>query len=250
MLEQHGQSVVEFLPWDSQFFQFKVARVIMTRLTSDLCEKVLSWCRTNSIRCLYYEADLSDFESLRTAADAGFIPVDVRTVLDFRFAATPAERKSFGPSMAGCAVRPAHLPELPCVKAIARQIGEVSRFHLDPHFQPGASGEMYALWVQKIYDAMSGVVLVSLRGEQVAGFIACDRQGDVGKIELVGVHSDFQGCGIGNALVKASLGWFCDQNCLKTEVVTQGRNIAALRMYQKAGFRTASATLLYHRWFD
>lgn len=249
-MEQPIESVVEFLPWDSQFFQFKVARVIMARLTSDLCEEVLSWCQANSIRCLYYEADLSDFESLRTAAGAYFIPVDVRTVLDFHFATTPSERESFDLSMEGWTVRPAHLSELPSVKEIARQIGEVSRFHLDPHFRPGASGEMYALWVQKVHADSSGVVLAAVRGEQVAGFIACDKQGDLGKIELVGVHSDLQGCGIGNALVRASLGWFYDQKCSRAEVVTQGRNIAALRMYQKAGFRTAAATLLYHRWFD
>jgi ribosomal protein S18 acetylase RimI-like enzyme len=33
-------------------------------------------------------------------------------------------------------------------------------------------------------------------------------------------------------------------------VVTQGRNVAAQRLYQRAGFVTASTQLWYHRWLD
>ena len=32
-------------------------------------------------------------------------------------------------------------------------------------------------------------------------------------------------------------------------VVTQGGNVAAQRVYQHAGFRTARTELWYHRWF-
>jgi len=32
-------------------------------------------------------------------------------------------------------------------------------------------------------------------------------------------------------------------------VVTQGRNLAAQRLYQRNGFVTASLQLWYHRWF-
>jgi hypothetical protein len=33
-------------------------------------------------------------------------------------------------------------------------------------------------------------------------------------------------------------------------VVTQGRNVAAQRTYQGAGYRTSRTSLWFHRWFD
>jgi ribosomal protein S18 acetylase RimI-like enzyme len=49
-------------------------------------------------------------------------------------------------------------------------------------------------------------------------------------------------------LTEAALAWFCAQGLQRAQVVTQGRNIAAQRLYQKCGFRTGEIALWYHRW--
>jgi ribosomal protein S18 acetylase RimI-like enzyme len=56
--------------------------------------------------------------------------------------------------------------------------------------------------------------------------------------------------GVGRKLVVASLGWFDAHGADRVTVVTQGRNIAAQRLYQRCGFLTRSTGLWYHRWFS
>ena len=59
-----------------------------------------------------------------------------------------------------------------------------------------------------------------------------------------------RGRGGGSALVQGALAWFADRGVTQVLVVTQGRNVGAQRLYQKAGFLTRKVELWYHRWFD
>ena len=49
--------------------------------------------------------------------------------------------------------------------------------------------------------------------------------------------------------VRRFLSWSRQQHAKRVTVVTQGRNLAAQRLYQGNGFVTASLQLWYHRWF-
>jgi len=245
-----ASSPVRLLQWDSQFFRFRVARITKTRLTSDSWESVLSWCRAREVRCLYYEADLSDFQSLSVASKAGFLVVDVRIVLERPITASILQRDVTDPMRDRMVIRSVQPDELSSLEEIAREMGKISRFSFDSHFPRGAAGEMYVIWMHNIYQSADGIVLASLLKDRVTGFIACEKQKGSGKIALVGVHSDFQGEGIGSSLLQAALGWFFEQGCTTAGVRTQGRNVEAQCLYQKAGFRTASVSLIQHYWFE
>jgi len=250
-MEQDIGPSVKLLPWDSQFFNFGVARLVTPHLTPQLWKQVRSWCMENHIRCLYYEANLNDFESLSTAAAVGFLPIDVRVIFDYHMTDEVALKTSlYSPRRTKCNISPVDPRQFLAIEEIARDIGKVSRFHLDMHFPRGASGEMYVLWARKVYQSVSGAVLVATLNEVVAGFIACEREQGEGKIALVGVDSHSRGHGVGTHLVLGALDWFQKQGCELVQVVTQGCNVAAQRLYQKVGFRTASTTLTYHYWFD
>jgi dTDP-4-amino-4,6-dideoxy-D-galactose acyltransferase len=86
-------------------------------------------------------------------------------------------------------------------------------------------------------------------------YITCqlDREASEGQLEgrigLLTVGSEARGWGVGQALVQAALDWFWKQGCHRVLVATQGANLAAQRLYQKEGVRTASALLQHHRWF-
>ena len=47
----------------------------------------------------------------------------------------------------------------------------------------------------------------------------------------------------------AALAWFSESGVRDVQVVTQGRNRAALRLYQRCGFVIEAVELWYHRWF-
>jgi ribosomal protein S18 acetylase RimI-like enzyme len=45
------------------------------------------------------------------------------------------------------------------------------------------------------------------------------------------------------------MAYFGKRRIAKVNVVTQGRNVRAQRLYQKSGFATDSVMLWYHKWF-
>jgi dTDP-4-amino-4,6-dideoxy-D-galactose acyltransferase len=94
-------------------------------------------------------------------------------------------------------------------------------------------------------------VFVAESGQKPVGYVACrlgERQ--TGQIELLGVDTPAQGVGLGMRLVMAALEWFAANRATGVSVVTQGRNVAAQRLYQKCGFTTESLRLWYHCWFE
>jgi hypothetical protein len=51
-------------------------------------------------------------------------------------------------------------------------------------------------------------------------------------------------------LVNSALKWFSKNGVKIVSVVTQGRNIAPQKLYQKCGFISYSTMIWYHRWFN
>jgi hypothetical protein len=50
-------------------------------------------------------------------------------------------------------------------------------------------------------------------------------------------------------MVLAALDWFEMQGAKETTVVTQGRNVAAQRLYQQCGFITKTVQFWFHKWY-
>jgi dTDP-4-amino-4,6-dideoxy-D-galactose acyltransferase len=60
---------------------------------------------------------------------------------------------------------------------------------------------------------------------------------------------DARGGGLGRELVRAALTRIAESGAREASVVTQGANVAAQRLFQACGFRTASTKLWFHRWY-
>ncbi|MGC9356432.1 MAG: GNAT family N-acetyltransferase, partial [Anaerolineae bacterium] len=234
---------VRILPWDSDFFGFRVAELERGALSEKAWPPIHAWCREQRVRCVYYRADPVDFESSALALQSGFLLADVRLLFERSLDRGLAEE------LRETAIRPIRAQEWPIVEDLARSMAFVSRFHRDSHFPQGAAGEMYVIWVRKV-GAGRGEILVAEVGDRVAGFIACDVEDGVGDIALVGLAPEFRGQGLGGLLVRASLRWFQREGCSTAQVVTQGHNVPAQRIYQRAGFLTKRVSLVYHRWFN
>src|SRR4051794_36345629 len=83
MAIEHGSSPVppcELLEWDSEHFDFPIARVRAGELTQSSMDEVDAWCLDRGVRCLYFSADGDEPETARVAAAHGFRVVDVRVV--------------------------------------------------------------------------------------------------------------------------------------------------------------------------
>lgn len=251
-VSQAPKEICQFLPWDTDHFGVRIARANFHRLDPALLDQVLQWCRENTIDCLYFLAE-AEMETIRCAEDHGFRLVDVRMTLEKRL--DRAHPAAAGTDQ-GVLLRPAVLGDLPALERIARDSFIYSRFFSDPCFPRAACQRLYEIWIEHSVKGRSALVLVAVEpalGEhpgQPLGFLTCEiNEAGQGLIGLTGVDPAQRGRGIGRRLVEQGLAWFGENGVEVVEVVTQGRNLVAQRLYQRAGFLTASVQLWYHRWF-
>jgi dTDP-4-amino-4,6-dideoxy-D-galactose acyltransferase len=235
-------AICEYLEWDSEFFGFRIARMTENRLDTDRLAQARAWCATHAIDCLYFLANSDDPQTSNSIRQSGFQPVDIRVTLEQSLAPrtavpTPAIR-TFQPS------------DLPLLCQIARASHHDSRFYYDPRFPRSRCDLLYEAWIERSVNGWADTVLVAAFGGLPAGYLSCHlADSGVGSIGLVAVSGEHRGKGLGRQLIDAALDYFQTRGMKRVTVVTQGRNIASQRLYQRCGFLTQSVQLWYHYWF-
>lgn len=238
-------SLAHILEWDSQFFGKTIARVIGSRLDPALAAQIDAWAQANQVDCLYFLAAADDSQTARTAEDSGYHLTDIRVTLERRLAGP------YIPPEPVPQIRPAHAGDIDALRAISRNNHRDSRFYYDRHFDREKCDELYAIWIEKSVRGSADQVLVwDDDGRAVAYVTGKLLPSGSGSVDLVGVHPDWQGRGIGLMLTKQLLAWFHQQGAPRVTVVTQGRNIGAQVLYQRCGFVSLSTELWYHKWFS
>ncbi|MCI0645231.1 MAG: GNAT family N-acetyltransferase [Chloroflexi bacterium] len=238
----------QLLPWDSNFFGHRIARVVDNRLNTQRIEDILAWCREQAIECLYFLADANHSETIRLAEDNGFRLVDIRQTLQWRpWPHLPEHRVKPTRTIE---IRPSRVEDIPSLEAMARTIYSGTRFYSDPCFSKELCDALYATWIKRSCEGYANIVFVAEVENALAGYVSCHLPdgSSQGQIGLVGIGPQVQGRGIGQILVEQALHWFTEQGVETVDVVTQGRNVAAQRLYQRCGFVSSSVQLWYHKW--
>lgn len=238
----------EFLDWDTSFFGHRIARMVAHRLFTESIEQTLLWCKANQIECLYFLADADHSETIQHAEARGFCFVDIRVALRHDFTKHPGEQPDALPK--DVMTRPFQDSDIPGLQGIARTNHRDSRFYFDPHFPVEACDALYKTWIQRSCAGYADAVFVADVAGHPSGYISCHLPGKepYGQIGLLGVSPSTRGQGIGQSLVRQALDWFTDHNVDLVQVVTQGRNTAAQRLYQRCGFLTHQVQIWYHKW--
>lgn len=232
-----------YLDWDSQFFNRRIARLTSTSLNSQDVDTALAWCRSKRIDCLYYLAPAEDFTSIHLAEQAGFHLVDIRMTFTL-----PENHRTTAPEHPQ--IRLVRPEDLPALKEIARQAYRSTRFFNDPHFPHPTCEQLYMVWIENSCQGYAQAVWVADAGNGPIGYTTCHLDGKRGQIGLVGIHPDHHQRGWGRKLVSTALQYFSEQHCHPVQVVTQGNNLSAQKLYAACGFTIRSVECWYHRWFD
>lgn len=245
-VDRGTNTVCEYLDWDSEFFGRRIARVTLSSLDHEAMGRVMGWCQSQHIECLYLLANTRDLHTVRLAEENGFHMVDVRITLEKQlYRGLKLEKRVVEP-----AVRYYRQDDVPALKAIARVSHHDSRFYHDPNFPDSACDALYEVWIQRSCAGYANAVLVAEFQERPVGYITCHlRDQQKGRIGLFAVEAEVRGKRLGQKLIKESLRWFAEQGVKSVWVVTQGRNFQAQRLYQRCGFLTRSLEVWYHRWF-
>jgi ribosomal protein S18 acetylase RimI-like enzyme len=226
---------IDLLEWDSRHFALEIARLPEPH-DRDEIEEGIAAAERAGVRCLVTLIELDQTTVIVAAEDAGFRSYDVRLEFDRVLGDAPAASAT-GATDA----------DLPHLEEIARASFFDSRFYADPNFTDERTAEMYALWVRRgIVD--DDRLLLTTDGR--SGFIVChfDTDRQVGTIDLIAVTDQARGRGVGSQLVEAAESAFSKAGMTRSRVITQARNVAAQRLYQRRGYLTASASLWLHRW--
>jgi dTDP-4-amino-4,6-dideoxy-D-galactose acyltransferase len=238
----------ELLPWDSEFFGLPIGRVCGHTLDEAQATKIDQWGSREKVAGLYFLARADCTRTIQTAERSGFCLVDIRVTFECK---NVDSLPSDSWKSADILIRPFQPQDLPAVQAIARTAHCDTRFFSDPHFPRARAETLYATWIGLECQGRAQQVFVAATSDTAIGYISChlDLTTGIGKIGLVGIDSRFRGQGLGRALVLTSLRWFASQHAQRVTVVTQGKNLAAQRLYQRCGFLSADLQLWYHKWY-
>jgi dTDP-4-amino-4,6-dideoxy-D-galactose acyltransferase len=231
---------IRHLSWDSAFFALRVAQVVGGRLNAHNLPELEAWCQREQVDCLYFLADGPGPAAVAEAA--GFRCTDERLTLERRLGPPPAVPQAH-------AVRPATPGDSPGLEDIAGEAHRGTRFFNDMRFPRERCVALYRTWIRNSVHGGADQVWVCEDAAGLTGYATCHLRPDaVGEIGLVGVAAWARGHGVGKALVAAATGWLGSQGCRRARVVTQGRNVAARRLYEGAEFAVVASQRWYHRW--
>lgn len=197
------------------------------------------------MRCLFFAADGDCTHTLDLAWRERFRLVDVRLDLELKLADRLPE------CSADVGIRPAQTDDLPALEHLARESHRDTRFFKDPGFNQASAAELYARWIRRDFreNRIFVAFLPIAPGSPVGYLTVGDSSPGNARIGLVAVEPRVRRGGVATALVRHVLRDLAGQGVGSVRVATQASNLAAVRLYEDAGFRLAETRLWFHRWF-
>lgn len=240
-------SLCQKLEWDSKFYGVNIGYITCLRLTPNIEKQIAFFIRNEKIDLLEYLSNCHDREAVITAEKNGYSFVDIRLT----FEKTLINEKDSAMRQ-GFHVAKGTEKDISALIDIASDIYKDSRYYFDSNFNRKKVIEFYASWVEKaIKGTFDDYAYVLYDQEKPVGFCTIkEKRTRAAKIGLVGVSNLYAGEGLGETLINATLNKLKKEKKMgHVEVVTQGRNYAAQRLYQRCGFLTKTTELWYHKWF-
>lgn len=140
--------------------------------------------------------------------------------------------------------------KFPQLLDLAFQSGVYSRFKKDENFVNNEFERLYIKWItNSVVDKKSLVVFIYELDNKILGFVTVDKKSDThASIGLIAVELNSRGQGIGVKLLDQAKNYLLKNGFQKLSLITQGDNIPALKLYQKAGFYIEESSFTYHIW--
>lgn len=194
----------------------------------------------------YAKLDACRVATVTRLERSGFAVVDTNVTLAWGGSPSPAVG---GRDISVTVAEPRLFGEL---QDIAAGCFRYSRFHLDPLFSNATADLLKRKWIENYCLGVRGSALYAATIDGTpAGFLAVLETEDRGRnaaIDLVGVAPDFQGRGVGKALVAHFLEQW-KSRADRLLVGTQVANVRSLAFYEQQGFRTAGSAYVLHAHF-
>jgi len=254
--EIQGAFLCSLSKWDTEHFGFRVAKTVLLAfkrsigmsMREALIVRGLKLCREAGVRVVFTRVPLSDPLSICALEQAGSYLTDVLLTFYIDLGNLELVWESSN-------VRELKKGDEEAIKRIAFSSFKLDHFHNDPKMPKRKASELFEKWVESYFDTerQKRALLIAEHEDVIAGFITCKvielKGWSYGVIDLIAVSEEFRGRGVGKALVKGALTWLARYTS-SVYVGTQASNIAAVRLYEGAGFRCVGAEATLHSWLD
>jgi len=238
--------------WLSEVLDYDVFRVSIgsvgngrTGVRSEDLELLASHQQRPRRSFYYAKLPTDQIEALNGLSSLGYRVVDVSVT----FARTPSIHCA--PTSKEIVIEddvtPAHSE---AVLDIASSAFAYSRFHLDPQIPNEAANAIKRAWIANYVRRQRGerLMVALLEGEPV-GFLAVlastSEDQPCRVIDLVAVDNDYQGRGVGKALVSHFVRRYVGE-CSLLRVGTQIANVPSMRLYEHTGFQVDETAYVVH----
>lgn len=223
---------IEYLPWDSENFGFKVGRFSI-RETSDFKLDHLSDLMTTEAYDLVY---------LVSPTNLG-----IDAFYDNKLTYSKAYERNDTPLNAHVhSYKGRHLTEK--LLELSFESGKYSRYRLDNKFPQDKFQYLYRKWIENslLTEYATDVLVYEDEGNPI-GLLTYRISKNNASIGIIATHPNFQGCGIGSSLMR-HFESILPESVETLEVVTQGINLSARKFYEKFGYTVAESCYVYHIW--
>lgn len=226
----------EILPWDSDFFKFKVAR-IKEHINLDNNKPLLKILFENDVNLVYYSSP--DKLKIPESSFYTILLVDKKVTYSKEISNQHLNNKIESYNK--------HYPEEKLV-TLAISSGIYSRFNTDERIGRQNFEALYSQWIFKsVAKEIAEEVLVYKENNDIQGFVTIGKKGNRADIGIIAVDPSFRGKGIGKALMFEAENFYYNKLDM-IQVVTQGDNLPACKLYESCGYAVEKAEFFYHLW--
>jgi dTDP-4-amino-4,6-dideoxy-D-galactose acyltransferase len=234
-------NAIECLEWDSRFFGYSVAKIVLDAQGYYLIEDLFRQIVTEKIRLTYLFVPISQTRLNILISDKGSILVDQKTV----FSKKTEKHIRFSNDI----IEYQETEINDRLINLVLQAGLFSRFRLDINFSDKEYEKLYIEWLTKsINKTLAIKTFVVKNGSEIIGITTLGERSKFADIGLVAVDKNFRGRGIAYDLIHSADNTACGLGYDEIKVVTQLQNKGACRLYEKCNFQIESITNVYHYW--
>jgi len=240
------QTGYKILQWDSDFFGFKIAKILPSNLKAVELENILESLKMQNVSLVYWATDPADEESQNAAKTHNGFLVDkkITYLLDLN-----TRSSLFSMSRNVSIEEYTEVVATAELETLAFQAGIFSRFNIDPKFSRKDFERLYKIWIQKsVTKTVADTVLVIKKNDKLVGMVTVGEKNSYGYIGLLAVDESMRGKNIGISLVYAAQKCAAKKGLKFAQVVTQEDNVAACRLYEKCGYLIEKTEYYYHFW--
>jgi dTDP-4-amino-4,6-dideoxy-D-galactose acyltransferase len=237
----------ESLEWDSSFFGFPVARIRPGSLSQEQLGETLREMQRTEVKLAYWFAADSVLSSELAELHGGFLADQKTTYVADLSALDPDEFSN----LEQIEFFHAKSPTLE-LEELAIESGRMSRFRTDPRIPKGRFEELYRTWIRKSAEGTMarGILIAKGSTGAIAGMVTLGEKSGRGDIGLLAVATAARGQKLGRRLVNAAQREFILRGFRQAQVVTQGSNQPACKLYESCGFSVQKTELVFHFWLD